>query len=116
VWDGIYTEGQAARGESAYRQYCASCHGSKLDGGDEAPSLAGSDFLYDWDLMTVADIAEEMQFTMPPNRPLRLGEQTNALILAYILKVNKFPAGKQELPEDADPLRAIIFTARRLSE
>jgi mono/diheme cytochrome c family protein len=116
VWDGIYTEGQAARGEAAYRQYCASCHGPRLDGGDFGPSLTGSDFVSDWDLLSVGDIVDEMQISMPPNRPRQLGEETNALILAYILKLNNFPAGKQELPPGADPLRGIVFTARRFGE
>lgn len=116
VWDGIYTEGQAARGEAAYRQYCASCHGKDLDGGDLAPSLVGADFLSDWELMSVGDIADEMQISMPPSRPGQLGEDTNTLILAYILKLNRFPAGKQELPAGADPLRGIVVSARKFGE
>src|SRR5215472_9511896 len=61
VWDGIYTEKQALRGETVYRQYCASCHGQKLDGGDLGPSLSGIDFISDWDLMSVGDIVDEIQ-------------------------------------------------------
>ena len=32
VWDGVYTEAQAARGRSAYQQHCAECHGGSLEG------------------------------------------------------------------------------------
>ena len=113
MWDGIYTDSQAARGEAAYRQYCASCHGQRLDGGDRAPSLVGTDFISDWEFMSVGDIVDEMQISMPANRPGQLGEETNALILAYILKFNKFPAGKQELPRGADPLRGIVFASQK---
>lgn len=113
VWDGIYTESQAQRGETAYRRHCASCHGLKLEGTVDGPSLAGSDFEEDWDLDNVGELVDEIQIAMPANRPGQLSEATNAAILAYILKANKFPAGDKELPAGADPLRGIVFTARR---
>ena len=113
VWDGIYTEQQARRGELAYLQHCASCHGQKLDGTDNGPSLAGGDFLADWDLTAVGDIVDEMQISMPRNRPGLLSEETNAAILAYILKVNNFPSGNKELPSGADPVRGVVFATRR---
>jgi len=30
VWDGVYTEAQAKRGEAIYEQNCVSCHGPAL--------------------------------------------------------------------------------------
>ena len=116
VWDGIYTESQAQRGEIAYRRNCASCHGQKLEGTDLGPSLAGSDFSQDWDLTALGDIADEIQISMPANRPGRLSETTNADILAYILKANKFPAGPKELPPGADPLRGVVYASRRFDQ
>jgi len=116
VWDGIFTDQQAQRGEAAYRQYCASCHGAKLEGSDDGPSLAGSDFTEDWDLTAVGDLVDEMQISMPPNRPRQLSQQTNAAILAYILKANHFPSGRTELPTGADPLRGVVFAARRFGQ
>lgn len=113
VWDGIYTEPQAQRGEIAYRRYCASCHGQKLEGTFDGPSLVGSDFEEDWDLTNVGEIVDEIQIAMPANRPGQLSAETNAAILAYILKANRFPAGRKELPAGADPLRGIVFAARR---
>lgn len=113
VWDGIYTEQQAQRGAAAYRLYCASCHGAKLEGTFDGPSLAGTDFVQDWDLTAVGDIVDEMQLSMPANRPGALGEETNAAILAFILKSNNFPAGRKELPAGADPLRGVVFATRR---
>ena len=32
VWDGVFTEEQAQRGEPLYRANCASCHGDTLKG------------------------------------------------------------------------------------
>jgi len=42
--DGIYSEPQAARGETIYKESCASCHGDDLSGGGQAPALAGKEF------------------------------------------------------------------------
>src|SRR6266481_2816818 len=44
VWDGVYTEDQAKRGETIYQKECAACHGAMLTGGDSA-QLAGLDAL-----------------------------------------------------------------------
>src|SRR6185436_463883 len=52
VWDAIYTEEQAKRGSPLYTQYCASCHGPELMGGEMAPPLASGDFLSGWDGLT----------------------------------------------------------------
>jgi mono/diheme cytochrome c family protein len=113
VWDGIYTEQQAQRGQAAYSHYCGSCHGSKLEGTNQGPPLAGSDFTSDWDLTALGDIADEIQISMPANRPGQLSEATNAAILAYILRSNRFPSGAKELPAGADPLRGVVFASRR---
>ena len=113
VWDGIYTDQQAGRGETAYREACVSCCGTKLESQEEIPPLAGSDFTSRWDAMSVGDLFDEMQISMPADRPGQLSEEQNAAILAYILKFNKFPAGRKELPASADALRGIRFESDR---
>ena len=42
VWDGIYTDGQAARGAAVYEKECAQCHGPGGAGGGMAPALTGA--------------------------------------------------------------------------
>ena len=37
VWDGMYSEAQAARGKAAYEAQCAFCHQSDLRGQGFAP-------------------------------------------------------------------------------
>ena len=32
IWDGLFTEAQAARGQVVYTGTCAFCHGRRLDG------------------------------------------------------------------------------------
>ena len=39
VWDGVFTEAQASRGEAAYGRSCAVCHKEDLLGGGTAPAL-----------------------------------------------------------------------------
>jgi mono/diheme cytochrome c family protein len=110
-WAGIYTNDQATRGESAYRTRCASCHGSSLEGSDDAPPLSGRDFTNDWNCANLADLFEKIQYTMPANRPGRLSQNEIAEILSYILKVNRFPAGPNALPPSVDDLRGLVFFA-----
>ena len=110
--DGIYNEAQAARGQASYQVSCASCHGAALKGsGAQNPPLAGPDFTANWTGQTLNDLFEKIQTSMPADRPGTLPRGTNADILAYILKANKFPAGKNELPSAAEALKQIQFDA-----
>jgi mono/diheme cytochrome c family protein len=111
VRDGIYSIDQARRGESLYRQECASCHGEKLEGRGQAPPLTGDEFVMDWNGMTVGDLFQKMQTSMPADRPGHLSPEQNAMLLAYILTSNKYPSGSGDLPADADRLRLIRFEA-----
>ena len=38
--DGVYSEGQARRGEAVYAKACAGCHQPDLSGDGQAPALA----------------------------------------------------------------------------
>lgn len=113
VWDGIYTPAQAMRGEAGYREACQSCHGATLDGSGQMPPLAGSEFTMNWNGMTVGDLFEKIQTSMPADRPGQLSKEQNAAILAYILNFNKFPAGHNDLPANADALKGIRFDSRK---
>ena len=45
VWDGVYTEEQAKRGEALYSEHCVRCHGASLQGnGEGAGPLTGPVF------------------------------------------------------------------------
>jgi mono/diheme cytochrome c family protein len=41
VWSGVYTDEQAAAGETIYFDRCVACHGDDLAGRERAPALAG---------------------------------------------------------------------------
>jgi mono/diheme cytochrome c family protein len=112
--DGVYSDSQAARGEASYKKACASCHRETLAGsGAVNPPLAGSDFTGHWNGQTLDDLFERIQTTMPGDRPGTLSRDDTAAILAYILKVNKLPAGKNDLPTDAGALKQIQFEAAK---
>jgi S-disulfanyl-L-cysteine oxidoreductase SoxD len=112
VWDGVYTADQAKRGEPFYYSECSTCHGEKLAGHEDAPPLAGQDFLESWNGLTVGKLFDKIRLTMPKGEPGEVGVQQKADILAFILSVNKFPAGKTEL-QKSDALKDIRFEAMK---
>jgi cytochrome c len=113
VWDGVYSDDQAKRGEGFYGKECASCHGSELTGGESAPPLAGDSFFANWNGLTLGDLFERIRVSMPQNAPGSLSRQQNADILAFILKVNQFPSGKTELDRQTDILKTIKFDSTK---
>ncbi len=113
VWDGVYTEDQAKRGEPVYRKECAACHGDRLTGGESAPPLTGGAFLANWNGLTLSDLFDRIRKTMPQSGPGRLTRQQDADVLAFMLSANKFPAGKTELYRRSEMLREIRFDAAK---
>ena len=113
VWDGVYTEEQAKRGEEMYRKECASCHGDSLVGGGGAAALTGGAFLSNWNGLTVGDLFERIRKTMPQGSLGKLTKQQDADVLAYLLSFNKFPAGKTELQKQVEFLKEIRFEATK---
>jgi len=113
VWDGVYTEEQAKRGEPVYHKECAPCHGDSLAGGESAPPLSGGAFLANWNGLTLGDLFDRIRKTMPQNAPGKLTKQQNADVLAYTLSVNKFPSGKAELSKQSEFLKEIRFEASK---
>src|SRR6266851_1381373 len=109
VWDGVYTDEQAKRGAPLYSQYCGSCHGPTLEGGEMAPALAAGEFTSEWNGLTLGDLFERIRTSMPQNDPGGLSRQQNADILAYTLSANKFPSGTTELARDTEMLKQIRF-------
>jgi quinoprotein glucose dehydrogenase len=111
VWDGVYNDEQAKRGEAAFVQACSNCHGRTLEGADVTPALTGGGFMANWDGLTLGDLFDRIRTSMPADRPGSLSRQDNVDVIAYILKFNQFPSGKEELPRDALVLKQIMFKA-----
>jgi mono/diheme cytochrome c family protein len=111
VWEGVYTADQAKRGAALYATNCASCHGLGLTGGESAPPLTGGEFLSNWGGLTVGDLFERIRGSMPADRPGTLSRAQNADILAHLLSVGEFPAGKAELSTQTEVLKQIRIVA-----
>ncbi|MBT4580519.1 MAG: cytochrome c, partial [Gammaproteobacteria bacterium] len=65
IWDGVYSEEQASRGQLAYRANCESCHGSNLGGNSNTPSLLGMSFMFIWEGRSLAELYTKMRENMP---------------------------------------------------
>ena len=110
----MYTEAdQAKRGEPLYSQYCASCHGPDLSGGEMAPGLTGGEFASNWNDLSLGDLFERIRVSMPQNAPGSLSRQQNADILAYVLSKATVPAGSTELPTQTELLNGIKFVGQK---
>ena len=107
VWSGVYTDEQAKRGETVSNKLCTSCHGPELSGGEAGPALVGLEFLGNWNKLTVADFYDRVHATMPADAPGTMTPQQTTDVTAYVFKLNKYPAGKTELPTDLASLKAI---------
>ena len=112
VWDGIFSDDQAARGKKLYVTSCSSCHMEGLQGADLAPALKGEDFVLRWAGYSLHDMFNTISTKMPSDDPGKLSPQVNADIVAFLLQANKFPAGHEELKPDAPLLKAIAITTR----
>jgi len=98
---GVYTAEQADRGQALYRSKCASCH---------APNRFTDDFFYQsfagkplWEMFDV------ISDSMPEDNPGSMKPAEYADVIAYLLRLNKFPTGSAELPTDKDALSAILM-------
>ncbi len=109
VHDGVYTEAQAARGAMVYGKECAFCHGDDLLGGGFAAPLVGEPFETRWKSESAGDLFIIVKATMPADGPSRLSDQQYADVLAYLLQMNKWPAGKAELGTAVAELKTIKF-------
>ena len=113
VWDGVYTEEQATRGQTQYVRACASCHAPDLRGGSTAPSLVEESFSFQWADTTVGELFERIRMLMPSDRPNSLSSQAYRDVVAFILQANKFPSGDKELDTEIEALRQILIPARK---
>lgn len=116
IWDGVYTESQAARGAFVYPSVCGRCHGHRLNGAPDDPDffptqpIAGPKFLRDWDGVSLAALFEYTRTAMPELNPGSLSDEEYVDVIAYMLAVSEAPAGSDELEADAVRLTGIAIT------
>jgi mono/diheme cytochrome c family protein len=101
--DGVYSEEQANRGEETFLDVCANCHSNS--------EFRGENFAFKWEGQTVRDLYRLVRTTMPIDSPGRLSEQQYIEVIAYLLKLNRYPAGETALGTDETALRRIRIDA-----
>ena len=116
VWDGVYTEAQAVRGEKLYQERCSACHGSQMQGIEEAPGLIQGAFVYNWAGMPVSILFQRLRETMPLDDPKGTSRKIKADILAFIMSENSMPAGTRPLPYQNSQLKKIQWNAQKPAE
>ena len=103
---GVFTTRQATRGQQIYAGSCRSCH--------TPASHTGATFEKWWAGRTLGDLFSFMSEQMPKNDPGGLAPQEYADVLAYLLTMNKMPAGKQELSPDSAAVSPVRIVMRPL--
>ena len=94
---GVYTAAQATKGEETYMNVCVACH--------PAGTYATAAFREKWDGKPLAELFTQVAENMPKQEPASLTPEEYTQLVAYLLKINDAPSGKDELPADAAALK-----------
>jgi mono/diheme cytochrome c family protein len=94
VWDGVYTDAQAARATGVFGASCAGCHSLTPEG---SRPLVGERFWQRNTQKSVADLLAYVSKNMPNGNGGSLAPETYNDLVALILKSNSLPAGATEL-------------------
>jgi mono/diheme cytochrome c family protein len=101
VWDGVYTEQQAARGALSFNSNCTRCHAGTVNDGEEGRSLAGEHFWKSFRESTVDHLLDYVSRNMPNGAGGTLSANVYADLVAYILSRNALPPGASELTKES---------------
>ena len=101
IVDRVYSLAQAERGEARFKVSCSSCH--------TPGSFGGGSFAERWNGQTMAEAFDFVSNAMPENDPGGLKKQEYADVLAFILSVNGYPVGNEELPPDTVALKKLAI-------
>ena len=85
----IFSEGQAARGRTAFDEVCSDCHTTS--------EFRGRTFQSNWGHRTVYSFFRTVRSTMPDDNPGGLEEQTYLDVVSYILSINGHASGDSEM-------------------
>ena len=98
---GVYSAAQAERGQLIFKSKCASCH---------APNyFTDNNFYTNFANKPLWELFDVISDSMPEDDPGSLKKEQYADVIAYLLQLNKFPAGDADLPIDKDALSAILM-------
>jgi mono/diheme cytochrome c family protein len=97
IVDRIYSVAQAQRGEARFKVSCSSCH--------TAASFAGGTFAERWNGQTMGEVFDFVSQAMPENDPGGLKAEEYADVLAFILALDAYPVGNDDMPASKDELK-----------
>lgn len=100
VWSGVYAAAQADRGRAVYETQCFECHNGDLDPQNTASRLVGDRFMDRWREDSLGNLFNFVSTSMPRRAPASLTKNAYLDVVSYVLQLNKFPAGSQELSTD----------------
>ena len=100
--DAVYSKAQAEAGEKLYQDHCLLCHDKRYF----------RPVFKTWEGKSLGTMNTVMNTSMPLNNPASLALQDYVDILAYMLSLNRYPAGDEPLPNDNDALEAITIAPR----
>jgi S-disulfanyl-L-cysteine oxidoreductase SoxD len=110
MWDGVFTDAQAVRGQNAYKASCAPCHKADLLGDTGAPALAGQEFFSRWNGSSADDLVKTIRASMPQDAPDTLGTQTYVDLVSFLLKSNGASSGAEELSIESAALKQVMVS------
>jgi mono/diheme cytochrome c family protein len=102
---GVYTAAQARMGEDVYAGMCTGCH--------TTASHTGDVFSNAWAGRPLSELYVFIKGAMPKTEPGSLAPEEYAAIVAYLLKLNGMPAGKEKLPADSAALDRIRIDPKK---
>jgi mono/diheme cytochrome c family protein len=102
VNDGVYSSGQASRGQALFQSICTTCH--------DTARFTGEEFVSAFSGKPLSELFKAVQ-TMPEDNPGSLNAQQYGDVIAYFLSLNKFPTGSEELKGEPDVLATIEMQA-----
>ena len=96
---GVYSREQAARGQQIFLTVCKNCHTPE--------SHTSEAFVAKWNGKPLSELFQYIRDQMPKNEPGSLSPEEYADVLAYVLKLNRSPAGDADLPADATETKSV---------
>jgi mono/diheme cytochrome c family protein len=97
--NGVYSSEQADRGQLVYSGMCKNCHTPE--------SHTASAFTAKWNGKPLVELYNYISEQMPKNEPGSLSAEEYADVLAYVLKLNRMPAGQDDLPAKSEVMKTI---------
>lgn len=101
---GVYGREQAVRGQDVFLGLCKNCHTPE--------SHTSEAFVTKWNGKQLSDLLQYIRDQMPKNEPGSLSAEEYADVLAYVLRLNRMPAGDADLSADVNESKSIRIDIR----